>query len=289
MAIETLQLKIAAEKAIETAHKAIAPLKDFAISFNAAETLKGSAVRVPVFNVGDAAEFDAESNNYEGSTQGVTGVDVNLNNHLVKSVFYTDRDFVECDVNFFEGAGKAIATVLAKGDVDQVAGLINSTNVSASAQMTIANWATKNTVANLYKIADDNDMYPGECVLLVSPAAFASLLSMLDANVYGGDEAIKEGYISGLYGFKSVIMCNALGSGMTGAIVHSEAIGIAGRVLPADAAAYTEVGTITDEHTGLTIGFRRFSNPATGKRYLAGEMLYGAQLLQPTKVVRLTA
>lgn len=288
MAIETLQLKIAAEKAIQTAHKAITPLKDFAVSFSAAESIKGSAIRVPIFNVGDAAEFDADSNNYEGTEQGVTGVDVNLNNHFVKSVFYTDRDFVECDVKFFEGAGAAIATVLGKGAVAQVMGKINATNVPASSVMTVANYATKTTVANLYKVADDNDMYPAECVLLLTPAAFASLLGQLDADVYGGDEAIKNGYIPGLYGFKSVIMCNALDETLTGAIVHTEAIGIAGRYLAPDAAAYTETGMATDEHTGLTIGFRRFANPATGKRYIAGEMLYGAELIQPTKVVRLT-
>lgn len=288
MAIETLQLKIAAEKAIETAQKAITPLKDFAVSFTAAESTKGSAIRVPVFNVGGAAEFDAESNNYEGTTQGVTGVDVNLNNHFVKSVFYTDRDFVECDVKFFEGAGKAIATVLAKGAVDQVMGLINETNVTAKSTMTLASYADKKNVANLYKIADDNGLNPVDCVLLLTPAAFAAILANLDANVYGGDEAIKNGYVPGLYGFKSVIMCNALGTGMTGAIVHSEAIGVAGRYLAPDGSAYSEIGQVTDEHTGLTIGFRRFANPATGKRYIAGEMLYGAALVQPTKIVRLT-
>jgi hypothetical protein len=288
MAIETLQLKIAAEKAIQTARKAITPLKDFAVSFNAGESIKGSAIRVPVFNVGDAAEFDADSNNYEGTTQGVTGVDVNLNNHFVKSVFYTDRDFIECDVKFFEGAGDAIATVLGKGAVAQAMGLINETNVPNKSVMTIANYSDKKNIANLYKVADENDLTPGECVLLLTPAAFAALLAQLDANVYGGDEAIKNGYVPGLYGFKSVIMCNSLGTDMTGAIVHTEAIGVAGRYLAPDASAYSETGMVTDEHTGLTIGFRRFANPATGKRYIAGEMLYGAQLIQPTKIVRLT-
>lgn len=287
MAIESLQLKIAAERAIQTAHKAITPLKDFAVSFTPAESIKGSAVRVPIFDVGDAAEFDADNNNYEGKTQGVEGVDVNIDNHLVKSVFYTDRDFAECDVQFFEGAGKAIATVLAKAAVAQTMGLINATTVTQQVVMALAKFGTKSAVADLYRVADEYDLNPGECVLLLTPAAFAALLAILDANVYGGDEAIRDGYIPGLYGFKSVIMCNALGTGINGAIVHTEAIGVAARYLAPDAAAYTETGMITDEHSGLTIGFRRFANPANGKRYIAGEMLYGSKIVQPTKIVRL--
>ena len=288
MAIESLQLKIAAERAIQTAHKAITPLRDFAVSFTPAESIKGSAIRVPIFNVGDAATFDAATNNYEGTDQGVTGVDVNIDNHLVKSVFYTDRDFAECDVQFFEGAGKAIATVLAKGAVNQTIGLINATSVTQAQVMALAKFGQKTAVADLYRVADSFDMAPGECVLLLTPAAFAALLATLDANVYGGDEAIRNGYIPGLYGFKSVIMCNALADGLNGVIAHTEAIGVAARYLAPDAAAYTETGMITDEHTGLTIGFRRFANPATGKRYIAGEMLYGSKLVQPDKIVRLT-
>lgn len=283
--IDTLQLKIAAEKAIQTAHKAVAPLKLFATSFSAAESTQGSAIRVPVFNIGNAAEFNADSNNYAGTTQDVAGVDVNLDKHFVKSVYYTDRDMVECNVDFFTEAGRGIGEQLGRAAVKQVTGMLTNSNVTNSTVLTLANFADKKNIANLYKIADDNDLNPADVVLLLTPAAYAAVLANLDANVFGGNEAIRDGMIPSLYGFSGVVMANTLASGLNGVMVHKEAIGIAGRYLAPDASAYSEVGQITDEATGLTIGFRRFAIPETGKRYIAGEMLYGAALLQKDKIV----
>ena len=283
--IDTLQLKIAAEKAIKTAHKAIAPLKLFATSFSAAESIQGSAIRVPVFNIGNAAEFNADTNNYAGTTQDVAGVDVNLDKHFVKSVFYTDRDLVECNDDFFTEAGRGIGEQLSRAAVTQVTGMLTNAQITKSTVLTLANFADKKNIANLYKIADDNDLNPADVVLLLTPAAFAAVLANLDADVYGGNEAIRDGMIPGLYGFGGVVMANTLASGLNGVMVHKEAIGIASRYLAPDASAYSEVSQITDEATGLTIGFRRFAVPETGKRYIAGEMLYGAALLQKDKIV----
>ena len=283
--IDTLQLKIAAEKAVQTAHKAVAPLKLFATSFSAAESTQGAAIRVPVFNIGYAAEFNADSNNYAGTTQDVTGVDVNLDKHFVKSVFYTDRDMVECNVDFFSEAGRGIGEQLGRAAVKQVTGLLTNSNVTKNATLTLAQFADKKNIASLYKVADDNDLSPADCVLLLTPAAFANVLANLDADVYGGTDAIRDGMIPGLYGFSGVVMVNTLATGLNGVIVHKEAIGIAGRYLAPDASAYSEVGQMTDEATGLTIGFRRFAVPETGKRFIAGEMLYGAALLQKDKIV----
>ena len=135
--IDTLQLKIAAEKAIQTAHKAVAPLKLFATSFSAAESTQGSAIRVPVFNIGAAAEFNADSNNYAGTTQDVTGVDVNLDKHFVKSVYYTDRDMVECNVDFFTEAGRGIGEQLGRAAVKQVTGMLTNSNITKNAVLTL--------------------------------------------------------------------------------------------------------------------------------------------------------
>lgn len=291
MAISTLQLSIAAEKAVQAASAAIAPLKYFATSFNAAEANIGNKVRVPVFSIGSAAAFNAASNNYAGNSQDVAGVDVTLDDHYVKSVYYTDLDFAECDVNFFAEAGIGIAKVLSRAAVDHTVGLINKTNCENESVITAANFGTKSNVADLYAVADSEGLDPRECVMLLKPAAFAKLLGTLDANVYGGTEAVRDGLIPGLFGFKAVVSCNSLstdsGEKLNGAIVHEESIGIAGRYLRPDEAAYSETGAKTDEKTGLTIGFRRFADPKTGYRYIAGELLYGDALLQPTKVVRL--
>ena len=108
MAIESLNLKIAAEKAIIAAHGYIAPLKFFATSFSEEAKNKGDAVLVPVFDLSASSEFNADTNNYAGTENGVDGVAVTLNQHLVKSVRVTDKQLADTDIDFFENAGRAI-------------------------------------------------------------------------------------------------------------------------------------------------------------------------------------
>lgn len=287
--MESLQLKVAAEKAITEASAQITPIKMFATSFNALATAKGSAIRVPVFSIGDAGEFNKTSNNYAGTTQDVEGVDVILDKHLVKSVFYTDVDMIECDVPFFEKAGEGIAKSLARGIVSTVMGQITEAGgVTNKVVMPVADFLKKNVVANLYAEADKAGIDPREAVLVLSPTTFSNVLSLLDANIYGGTEAIKNGMIPNLYGFRGIIMSNVLPTdAVNGAIVHTEAIGIAGRYLQPDASAYAEIGSVTDDSTGLTLGFRRFADPRNGDRYLAGEVLFGTKVIQPEKIVRI--
>lgn len=297
--IESLQLKIAAEKSIIAAQKKILPLKYFATSFSAAEDRIGAAIRVPVFNVGDAAEFNAETNNYgtandqktgtppeDNPDYEVKGVDITLNKHFVKSIKFTDRDFAECNVPFFADAGDAIGRVLGKACVGQALGLINSTNVTQTAVFNTTKASAKTTIAQLYAIADSNNIDPAEANVIVTPTIYAAILAQLDADVFGGDEAIRAGVIPGLYGFNSFACSSQFADGVNGAILHKEALGMAGRVLFADESAYSEVGVQTDEKTGLSIGFRRFADPKTGFRYIAGEMLFGVELLQPKAAVR---
>ena len=289
MALSTLQLTIAAEKSVQAASKAVAPLKLFATSFSAAEASKGNVIRVPVFNVGEAAAFNVDSNNYCGSTQDVAGVDVTLDQHLVKSVYFDDRDFAECEVDFFAGAGEGIGRVLSRGIVDGAMALLVKANITDEHVFTVANAKTKDVVANLYAVADSNGLNPADCVLVVKPTVFANLLSILDASAYGGRDAILAGLIPGLFGFKGVFPCNSLstaaGEKLNGVILPSETLGIASRVLRvASPSAYEEIGTKTDEATGLTFGFRRFGNACTGRNYIAGEVLAGFKILQDAGV-----
>jgi hypothetical protein len=68
------------------------------------------------------------------------------------------------------------------------------------------------------------------------------------------------------------------------------AIGVAGRVLPVlNPKLYDEVGTVTDEHSGLTLQFRRGGAWETDRAVMTCEALFGAKLLQPTKIVRIVS
>ena len=137
---------------------------------------------------------------------------------------------------------------------------------------------------------------------MLTAKAYGEVLASLDANLYGGPEAIRFGMIEGLYGFDAVMENDLLnktldpssgklvdnGENLVGVIVPRNALGVAGRVLPVlNPKLYDEVGTVTDEKSGLTLQFRRGGAWETDRAVMTCEALFGAKLLQPTKIVRI--
>ena len=275
----------------------LAGLKDFATSFQGNGASEGTAIVVPVFASGtDAAAFADGTNDYQnGAEKGVSGATVNLDQHLVKSVVYSDADFMENSaLGFWENSGKVIAYQLAKGAIKTVFAGINKTTVTTESVFTLANAKAKDLVANLTAIAANADIDVSEAVLVLSPTYFAAVLSVLDSNTYGGTEAYRTGRIPSLFGFKAVQMSTQLfdgtGENLEGLIVGGEAIGLASRaVIVNSPAAYQEVSEAVDPNTNIAITFRRSVNVQNGKNYLAGEILFGAKLLNAAKIVRLVS
>lgn len=111
-------------------------------------------------------------------------------------------------------------------------------------------------------------------------------MSTLDANVYGGPEAIRKGMIEGLYGFKAVMMTGALPEGFKGLIVPYGVAGVVTRVNTPTINGYDNVWTVEDSN-GIGIGFRSFEHLCYGKALLGGDILVGAKVLQNGKAIRL--
>ena len=230
-----------------------------------------------------SAEFDADTNNYCNGQNEVDGALVNLDKHFVKSVMITDRQLAATDFNWLRDIATAETNVIARSINKYVFGLINETNCPLSATLDVS---SKTAVANLYKIATDNDIPVGDAVVVLGPVDYQKVLSYLDSNVYGGSEAIREGRIPGLYGFRAFVSSTFLPEGVKGAIVSRDAIGLASRYLEPMEGAYPDAWRASDGDIA-TIGFRHFSNLCTGRRYLACEALFGAKVLQKNKIIRL--
>ena len=286
MAFNELQLKVAAESAILAAHANLAKISLFAKSFSELEGRPGSSVVVPVYDFTPAADFVAGSNDYGTGTNEVNGVEITLDQHLVKSVSITDQQLAETGINWVRDTNMALADNLTRGINSYVFGLINE--VSCPTAVTF-NPAEKKFVADLYKVAADNDIPVDRAVVVLNPATFAKVLGMLDASPYGGTDAIRLGVIPGLYGFKGFVCSTFLGVGLNGAIIQDSAIGVASRYLaPATPGAYPESwSAVTDE--GMALGARRFMDLNKGHDIFAMDALFGAKVVQGKKVVRLTA
>ena len=280
---DDLKMKVAAEASIQAMHAEMAKLQDFVHDYTELEGRKGEAIAVPVIDLSASAEFNADTNNYCNGQNEVDGATVNLDKHFVKSVMITDRQLAATDFNWLRDIATAETNVIARSINKYVFGLINETNCPLSATLDVT---SKTAVANLYKIATDNDIPVGDAVVVLGPVDYQKVLSYLDSNVYGGSEAIREGRIPGLYGFRAFVCSTFLNEGLKGAIVSRDAIGLASRYLEPMEGAYPDAWRASDGDIA-TIGFRHFSNLCTGRRYLACEALFGAKVLQKNKIVRL--
>lgn len=105
----------------------------------------------------------------------------------------------------------------------------------------------------------------------------------------GDSNAIRNGVVGNLYGFKAVVQMKDLPDGVIGAIIPENAVAIASRaVAVGDPSCYSEVGTASDEF-GFTMTFLRHGSAAKGKGFLNATCLWGAALVQPSKIKYISA
>lgn len=311
------ELVFAANTAILKAQRAIAKMTKFATDFTAEAAQPGSTMMIQFFDDGEAGEYDDENNNYGDANGSTSFIPVAFTNHPKKSFSFGPKDFLAVNGSkFWENSGAAAGRAVEIAILRTVSQYFNSTLIPTFGQdrqtdgtgrvtgtlLDFGAWNEqvygtgvfdKNAVAiQARQYCDAAEINAGECVLMVNAKAYGEILASLDANLYGGPEAIRFGMIEGLYGFDSVMENDLLpkDEGLVGVIIPRNAVGIAGRVLPVlNPKLYEEVGTVTDEHSGLTMQFRRGGDWKTDKSVMTCEALFGAKLLQPTKIVRIVS
>ena len=291
MAFSDLQQKAASEYAVFAAHKNLAKLSLFSHTFTELEGRPGESVAVPVYDLSAGGDFVAGTNDYGTGVNEVGGLLVELDKHYVKSVSITDKELAYTGINWVKDTSAALAERITRDINAYTFGLINATNVTASAAVSTYIGATPTLAdfAGLYALAENSDIPVDRCVVVLNPTYFSKVLPLVTYNMVGKEDYIETGVIRGLIGFKGVVCTSNLPDGTVGAILLDEAMGLASKYLaPMTPGAYPEAWSATSDE-GFTIGFRRFMDLNTGSDKFAVDALFGAKLLQPTKCVRLTA
>lgn len=291
MAFSDLQQKAASEYAVFAAHKNLAKLSLFSHTFTELEGRPGESVAVPVYDLSAGGDFVAGSNDYGTGVNEVGGLLVELDKHYVKSVSITDKELAYTGINWVKDTSAALAERITRDINAYTFGLINSTNVTASAAVStyIGATPTLTDFAGLYALAENSDIPVDRCVVVLNPTYYSKVLPLVTYNMVGKEDYIETGVIRGLIGFKGVVCSSNLPDGTVGAILLDEAMGLASKYLaPMTPGAYPEAWSATSDE-GFTVGFRRFMDLNTGADKFAVDALFGAKLLQPTKCVRLTA
>ena len=321
------KLVFASNQAIIAARGELAKVKLFCTNFSAEAAQPGETLKVPIFLANSAKTFDPDNSlgngavDYETASGSCIWVPMTFKNHVVHTFEFSDKDFLESSLVLWEGAGKAGGEAIAQALVESIIAPINATNVpttgldpnyeqvgstgktasgvtipafSANNEIvfkTVAGSTLKKQVAMLRGKCKKVGIKPRRSVLAINSDAFGELLDLLDSNIYGGTDAIQNGIIPNLFGFKAIMECDEWSDdNMVGAVLQEDVLAIGGRQVPVGSPSqYDEVGTTTDDNTGLVLGARRHGSAKTGKNYGTIEALFGSKLMQPTKVIRLVS
>lgn len=280
-------ISYAAGKAIIGAQRALARISAFTTNFSN-ETVKsiGDALVVKVFKGGEASDFDVDTNNYETTDGSMEHVTIEFSKHLKHTFSFSDEDAAKFNTTgIWADAGKDAGKVLSRGIEKFITQKISAEAIAATHTLSSVN---KANIANIRKACANVEADPTDSVLLLAPDPFADLLALLDSNIYGGAEAIRNGKIDGLYGFKSIMEATQLPAGTIGAVIPETALVVASRKVPVNSKGnYEEVGEMVDEFSGLILGWRRHGAPAKGLNFGTLEVLMGSELAQPDKCIRL--
>lgn len=246
----------------------------------------GTTVKVPVASA-TAAELaltGSQINDYETDSGSVTYATVTLN-HQPKATMEAPKaaDFEAPNAPYWGRMTSAMVNAI-DGNISTVLGGIFTAAACTGGKVTMAT-VTKENIANLIascagRVADT--------VLALNPVNYAKLLSLLDVSAYGGAEAIRTGYIPGLYGFKAVVQLKDLPDGVTGVLIPTNAVAVAARATIKDESGFIEAGTVMDEN-GFPITITKHFSGAKRDMFLNADVIWGVALVQPTKVKYIAA
>ena len=257
--------------------------KLFALDISADFADFGSTVKVPVATA-TAAEYDDASNNYETDSGSITYANVALDKHPKATLSVPNLAAFEAPNAPYWGRVTTALVDAISGSVSTGLGGLFTADACTGGKVVVSS-VTKKTIAALR----------GEClgrvantVLALDPTYYAAVLAELDTSAYGGAQAIQNGIVNALYGFKAVIQMKDLPSGVLGALIPQDAVAVAARGTLKAEEGFIEAGTVTDEN-GFPVTITRHMSFAKRTEFLNGDLLWGAALVQASKIKYIAA
>jgi len=271
------------QEALQAFVAMLQPLTAFSRSFSGVAAQKGSAIIVPRVEALTSTTFSYAANSsrpYEAGGGTINSITVNLDKHRYVTADITDIQAANQSpaimINFARQQAKSLAKMVLQDlfanftTVNYGLGVVSA----VIAQVSLAAIRTGRTVVI------KRDVMPESVIL--NADAYASLLAdanMTQAFQYGGSEAVREAKLPRVLGM-SVHETNVLpinGISLVGLLVHPDALAVAVRSLqPQRPEAYDKFEVLTDDESGISMGYREYFEPATGKLYSAMECLFGS-------------
>jgi hypothetical protein len=273
--------RLYSQLALESFVKTLAPLNVFSTSYSSDAAARGASVEVPLVANLTATNF---ADSYEGDGGVLNALRVNIDKHKIVTVRISDTEYSKSSNADIQKFAYQQGRALAQAVIEDIFSSFVTTAGSAAQFSASVTGLTTLTLANvrlLRKAMSADEVPLDQRSLILDTDLFDGLLSqsnLSDASQFGARDAIVDARVPRVYGMNVFEMTSLPANGICfkGVAVHPNALAVAVRSLPAQAPSeYLAATTATDAETGLTIGYRRFYSPATGRHHASFECVYG--------------
>lgn len=290
-----------ADRVLKAARPNLARLNRLGIDVSPNPAQPGTTVKVPLVRAGDAAQYDASTNNYCNASGSVSYVPVTLTSHPVSTIGVTPADARAADVTnvqraAVESAGEAVAQAAFTAWHNLLPAAAAGTTAQFDATLTSAAGfaALRAAVVNGIAAASGRPAFagtsPAVCDLVLDPGAYSTALTLFDVMAWAtrlGTNPVRDGWFEGgLLGFRSVVEDPLLSAG-TGYVVARDALAFAARPVEVlNPQVYAAFDYRTDaDGSGVTFTYREHAESCTDTRYLNVEALFGGAVAQADRLI----
>jgi len=269
--------------------RALAPLRAFSLDLSDDIVDEGTSVNVPLVTADTVGDWNDTTNNYARAAGSQKTKSVKIDKRKICGFPVTQNMMANFRPNQWEGKAELNQKEMADTVLAAITSVVTPGNYGDGADkkvgVVLAEFK-RYAVATLRAQIVKAKLTPAKCVLALNPDFFSALLGDLDANVYGGTEAVRSGAIPGLLGFRSIIEVPQYAG--PGFCCHPDAIACASRKVPvADTTPYKEFGSMVEPETGLTLNRVVYTEGAIGKTNFSTECWYGYDVGNGDALIRL--
>jgi len=273
----------------------IAPIMALATDFSDDAAKKGDRISVLRDNSTiDGAVTKSSHAAYTIQDANSDSFEISLGQPKYVSWSLDDTEIAQSSVVNLEVFGRRKGHKLAAGILQDILSPVTAANFGSAAFTGAASTFDADDVADIKNAADIADWDAMERYLVLSPAYYNSLLKdagIASSDAFGGIEAIRQGQIPTLMGFK-LIMSNLIpsnGENLVGFASSAQGLATAFRYLqPQEGNTYFRAERLTDP-SGMTLGLRDWYSNDTGVRNRVIESVYGYSVGLPTGMLRIVS
>lgn len=251
----------------------------------------GEKIQIALVEADAAGTFDRANNNFARPAGTPKKATVTFGDPLITGFAVTAAQARNIQRKWWEGKADLNVNAIAASASGAVTGLVTKANFEKSVtSVGNASAFVKSGVAKIAAAVSNgtNKLRVKFATLALSGEYFYNLLSGLDANVYGGTEAIRTGVIPGLFGFGRVMLMHGLD--IPGFVCEPSAIAFGARAFrPVDDMPYRAVREIKDPESGITLTLVEYPDGPSGDLSESVTCQIGAAVGDGGALVRLVA